>query len=166
MQTARKLDYYQDWQPKALPPEPAALPRREVVEKKKNKAVNGQAIFCITLVFFAMILLLVRYSDLAEHKVNVFRLKSEVKKLELTRDELTASLDENMDLAYIEKTAVDKLGMQRPGQTQIVYIEKTNLYSLKEPKGASASKGENPMQHFAKSVSWFAGKIHAANPSE
>ncbi len=155
MQAARKLSYYEPWQETAAVSETVNPTRRDKKTKPGTVALTVQTVFCMALVFLAMILLLVRYSDIAEQKVNVYQMKAEIKKMELTRDELRASLDKGLDLEAIEKTAVEKLGMQYPAQTQIVYIDKTSLYTLKEPKNPAYGNADNAVQRLAGAFPWF-----------
>jgi hypothetical protein len=123
-------------------------------------------VFCMAIVFGAMILLLVRYSDIAEQKVHVYQMKAEVRKMELTRDELKASLDKGLDLETIEKTALEKLGMQYPAQTQIVYIDQTNLYTLKEPNTPVKSGPAGTVERWVQSIPWFDKKQAMAHNME
>lgn len=155
MQAARKLTPYEPWSETMTSGKNKTEPRSVVKAKPRLTRVTLQAVICVAVVFGAMILLLVRYSDIAEHKVHVYQLKSEVRKLELTRDELQASLDKGMDLEAIEKTALEKLGMQYPAQTQIVYIEKTSLYTLKEPKNPADKTPAGTVQRWVQSIPWF-----------
>jgi len=166
MQAARKLTPYENWQEPLSTPAAKAEPRPVRRSQPKLAKVTLQAVFCMALVFGAMILLLVRYSDIAEQKVHVYQMKAEVRKMELTRDELKASLDRGMDLEAIEKTALEKLGMQYPSQTQIVYIEKSALYTLKEPKSLGRTASAGPVQRWMQSIPWFDKKqamVHGAD---
>lgn len=155
MEAARKLTYDELWQEPLGGSKATAEPRLVRKAQPGMAKVTFQAVLCMAIVFAAMILLLVRYSDIAEQKVNVFQMKAEVRKMELTRDELKASLDRGMDLEAIEKTALEKLGMQYPAQTQIVYIEKTALYTLKEPKSAIKGNQTGTVQRWVQSIPWF-----------
>ncbi len=155
MQAARKLTPYESWQEPLSVSNVKTAPRTARKAEPRLAKVTVQALFCMAIVFGAMILLLVRYSDIAEQKVHVYQMKAEVRKMELTRDELTASLDKGMDLEAIEKIAIEKLGMQYPAQTQIVYIEKTSLYTLKEPKNPVKSDAAGTVQRWVRSIPWF-----------
>ncbi len=154
MQAARKLYDYEP-QREVIAPESVVQKRLERKAKPKNSGVVMQTAFCMALVFCALVLLLVRYSDLAEQKVHVYQMKAELKNMELTRDELSASLNKGLDLEAIEKTAVEKLGMQYPSQTQIVYIDKTALYTLGEPQTAVPANSGNAMQRWVRTIPWF-----------
>lgn len=157
MQTARKL-----MEPEYLrAPEPAALtaaPRPVRAAQSESRAVTAQVVFCAAVIFLAMALLLVRHADLAAQKVHVYQVKAEIKKLELTRDELKASLDQSLDLEAIEKTAVEKLGMQYPAQTQIVYTDKTALYTLKEPAKKEENGAGETVERWVASIPWVGKK--------
>lgn len=155
MQAARKLTQYESWQEPINVSKVKTEPRPVRRAQPKLTQVTLQAALCVAIVFGAMILLLVRYSDIAEQKVDVYRMKAEVRKMELTRDELKASLDKGMDLEAIEKTALEKLGMQYPAQTQIVYIEKTSLYTLKEPKYPVKGDPAGTVQRWVQAIPWF-----------
>jgi len=155
MQAARKLTQYESWQEPINVSKVKTEPRPVRRAQPKLAQVTLQAVLCVAIVFGAMILLLVRYSDIAEQKVDVYQMKAEVRKMELTRDELKASLDKGMDLEAIEKTALEKLGMQYPAQTQIVYIEKTSLYTLKEPKNPVKGDPAGTVQRWVQSIPWF-----------
>jgi cell division protein FtsL len=158
MQAARKLTPYEPWQDPLNVTVPQAV-RRSVKQADHRLARStAQALCCIAIVFGAMILLLVRHSDIAEHKVNVFQMKAEVKKMELTRDELQASLNRGMDLEAIEKIALEKLGMQYPSQTQIVYIEQTALYTLKEPAAPATVTPADSVRRWVQEIPWFERK--------
>lgn len=154
MQAARKLYDYEPQQ-EVIAPESVVQKRRDRKAKPRSSGVAMQTAFCMALVFCALVLLLVRYSDLAEQKVHVYQMKAELKKMELTRDELSASLNKGLDLEAIEKTAVEKLGMQYPSQTQIVYIDKTTLYTLNEPRNTVPVNAGNTMQRWVRALPWF-----------
>lgn len=155
MEAVRKLTHNERWlEPLSVP---TGKTESRLVRKPQPRLarLTCQTVLCMAIVFGAMILLLVRYSDIAEQKVNVYQMKAEVRKMELTRDELKASLDRGMDLEAIEKTALEKLGMQYPAQTQIVYIEKTSLYTLKDPKSQIKGNPGSPVQRWVQSIPWF-----------
>lgn len=166
MQAARKLTPYEPWQEPLSVPKVKAEPRPVKNTQSRQVKVTLQAVLCMAIVFGAMILLLVRYSDIAEQKVHVYQLKAELRKMELTRDELKASLDRGMDLEVIEKTALEKLGMQYPAQTQIVYIEKTSLYTLKEPVNPVNGSPADVVQRWVRSIPWFDKKQAVALSAE
>lgn len=165
MQAARKLYYYEPQQ-EVIAPESVVQKRIERKAKPRNSGLAMQTAFCMALVFCALVLLLVRYSDLAEQKVHVYQMKAELKKMELTRDELSASLNKGLDLEAIEKTAVEKLGMQYPSQTQIVYIDKTALYTLNKPKIPMGDNSGNAVQRWVGAIPWFEKKQAMALDAE
>lgn len=157
MQTARRLmepEYLRGPAPAA----PAAAPRPVRNSQAGSRAVTAQIAVCAAVIFFAMVLLLVRHADLAAQKVHVYQMKTEIKKLELTRDELKATLDQGLDLEAIEKTAVEKLGMQYPAQTQIVYTGQTALYTLKEPVRDTAPSTGETVERWVASLPWVGEK--------
>lgn len=166
MQAARKLTHYEPWQEPLNVSRSVSEPRLTRKTQPRLAYVTFQAVLCMAIVFGAMILLLVRYSDIAEQKVHVYQMKTEVRKMELTRDELKASMDKGMDLEAIEKTALEKLGMQYPAQTQIVYIEKTSLYTLKEPKDPTQGAPADTVQRWVQSIPGFAKKQAMAQDAE
>lgn len=155
MEAARNLTNHELWQDSLSVSGKRPDPRLVRKVQPRIAQVTLQAVFCIAIVFGAMILLLVRYSDIAEQKVHVYQMKSEVRKMELTRDELKASLDKGLDLEVIESIAIEKLGMQYPAQTQIVYTEKTSLYTLSKPRSPEKMGPTDKVQRWVQSIPWF-----------
>lgn len=156
MQTARKYSYDEH-----LIEEKHTAPRRGKVKKKKPKVgvVAVQGVFCLAVVFVAMVLVLMRYSDIAEKKVNNFHLKNEINQMELTYDEMKAELDRGLDLEEIEKTAIGQLGMQYPTPTQIVYIQDEARYTLEEAQQSDYVENPNPLGKWVESLPWIGRKF-------
>lgn len=158
MQTARKYSYYEQ-----LVEEKQTAPRRGTVKKPNSKARTAavQGVLCLAVVFVSMVLVLVRYSQIAEKKVHIYHIKSEMKQMELTQDEMNAELDRSLDLELIEKTAIEQLGMQYPTSTQIVYIQDEARYTLKEAGQDSYVQNDSVLEKWVKSLPWIGNKIAA-----
>jgi len=70
---------------------------------------------CITMMMFN--------SNILEKKRNVRSLTSQLKELKDKNLGLEATISESLDLDYIEKEARERLGMSKPTEPQIVYID-------------------------------------------
>ena len=115
--TVRAYTVKKDVKKKETPREP------KVVKLVEGGAMHRVAIICIA-VFTAMLIILF----LCLYGYN-YKLGSEIAELQESLDELKednyyleSDFDNNLNLEYIEKVAVEKLGMQKPSSYQIRYI--------------------------------------------
>ncbi len=108
--------------------------RRERENARKRAFEQFKAlVFCIAIVlFFASLFgsIIYQNSKVSEAKYDIFNLNAEIKSLHSKIDELHSKIENQTELSYIEKIALEKLNMQYPTQEQMVYIEATYYYTL------------------------------------
>lgn len=101
---------------------------REKEENRKKQSRMEQLIICRYIVVGVMLMFI---ACLSLVYVNVMTLRASTKIGELERElalvidnnkQKEIDINKNLDLKLIEKKAVEKLGMQKPDNSQIVYI--------------------------------------------
>lgn len=98
---------------------------RRVIFKKETKAnIADQFKTCvaISLVFAFSLALLCSFASTTAKREEINILTSNLKQLNESNSNLQSELQKNIDLNKIEKVASTKLGMQKPANHQIVYI--------------------------------------------
>lgn len=121
--------------------------RKQSIEKKKkakkNKiqivnevTVHSAKIYIpLAMVFVFAVLVVFSNAMTIEQKATISQLKDELKQIEDNNRYIETELTKNIDLKEVEKQAVQRLGMQKPANYQIVYID--------VPKQSYTSKYEN-----------------------
>lgn len=139
--SAYKLDRYEEYTKKTA---------NEANEKKaSSRRVSHarNAAFCRTLII-AVVAVFVASSALVYVNVMALRASTEIdnleKKLALAVDknkQKEIEINKNLDMKVIEKKAIEKLGMQKPDSSQIVYINvKKGTHSEAINPNAGSSK--------------------------
>ena len=90
---------------------------KKVLLKHKIKMFSAIAIF-----FIVMFGISYRYSFINQQYNQIRSLKKEYAALQTTNDQLAIGIQNGLDLTQIERYAKDKLGMQKPINSQIKYL--------------------------------------------
>ena len=119
----RAYDYSRDYlntnQRVNRPDEPIRKPKQNPKRKQKPKL----HIVSIVLVFSICILIIARYTYIAELNFSIHKMEKEYKNALKAASELNVELMKTVNLDHLEKVAMQKLHMQYPDVTnQIVYV--------------------------------------------
>ena len=97
-------------------------------EKKTNSNVS-KAVTMLSIAFvFSMIMIITyRYNVISEKNLTSQTLKSELEVAEANLLNAKISVDQETNLDYIEAYAKQKLGMQKPVSSQIIYVDTSGL---------------------------------------
>lgn len=96
-----------------------------------HRLINALTTICIVLAIAGLFSAYVYKNSLVnEAKYDIFNLKAEIKSLNAEAEELSASIENQLELTNIEKIAVENLNMQYPSKEQMVYIESSYNYAL------------------------------------
>jgi cell division protein FtsL len=113
------------------------VPRRQVEEHKvvkikefaeqKNKMKTVFSVLVCSAITFFMIF---RYTAITEASNTVNSYKKELNNMQRITEQTQVQLDRSVDLKKVEEIAKNRLGMDRPEKSQIVYVKlKKNDYS-------------------------------------
>lgn len=92
-------------------------------KKAKAKAVSRvKNVLYLGLVFVGAFLICYRYSLINEKFNELEKTKKELATAQTVNEQIQADIDSQTDLSYIEKYAKYQLGMQKPSNSQIVYV--------------------------------------------
>lgn len=133
MLSARKYDYYEsyenyDYEEKLNIQEPSRVTRKT----PKYGLAAFKAFLSIVMVLFVMISVIQRYAVISEMKYDIFDSKTQIKELNLKKEELQATLDSLFVIENVESIAKEQLNMQYPTPSQVVYIRCESNYSVIE----------------------------------
>lgn len=131
--------------------------RKNNIEKKKKlkrnkiRVVNEKTVhsfrvyFTAFAVFAFAIFIIGTNAFVTEQKSQISQLKEELKQIEEDNTYIQTELTKNIDLKEVEKQASVKLGMQKPAQYQIVYIDvPEQSYTVKHETAVNETvNGEN-----------------------
>lgn len=112
---------------KMVKPEEMKLQKPELskVEKveARERAVRRVNAVCYLIVAFAIAFFVCyRYSLINERFNEIEQKKKELATAQTVNEQIQADIDSQTDLAYIENYAKYQLGMQKPSNSQIVYV--------------------------------------------
>lgn len=97
--------------------------RRKVKKKTAVSVVPKMRMMAIVLVCFAVAFVIIfRYASITEASNTVLSLRNELNHMYRINEQMEASVDRSINLRNIEQIAKNELGMQRPQQYQIVYV--------------------------------------------
>jgi len=96
---------------------------REVVVTKRGAIRKFKAVCAVILFFGLSLFILLRYAHINEYNQHIGKLKAQLNELHKVNGQLQVELDKKIDLNLIEKEAVERLGMQCPDKSQIVYVQ-------------------------------------------
>jgi len=92
-----------------------------IIANKKNK--KKYILMLIGIVFIAFFGIIARYSYITQLNYDVAQLNKDITKQVAINSSLSIELDKKMNLPQVRYNATTKLGMQKPDNYQIVYIE-------------------------------------------
>ena len=132
---------------------PTRTEHEEKAERKEEKKKvrrhilpRAKRMIVLATVWSAAILLLVRYAIITEQCRHVEQLSNQLSEThaQVVQEEL--KLNKEINLAYVEEYATEKLGMVRPSPSQEVYItihqsDTGEVLKTEEESGAFASMG-------------------------
>lgn len=133
--------------------------KREKAERLRDRVISFKFAVAVAFVFSCCILIMSSYAKVVEKRQQISVLKSELSIIQSENNALSAEIAEQVNLDVIEKEAVERLGMAKPQQYQIIYIDVpeqsyTVQYSNNESEG-SESKGFSISNLFSKALSIF-----------
>lgn len=106
----------------AKAPKAAAQPKTaEGVRVSKKKALR--TLGCIGIVFVMCCLMIYRYTLILESNDKITKLGSDLAAAEYQNQSIQAKIDRALELGTLEEYATGKLGMIRPDQSQIFYVD-------------------------------------------
>ncbi len=122
-----------------------------VLQLDRQFRLNGRLVFTLLLFFAGALSLALTYALITEarHKINETR--ALVQEQKDANTSLRAQLTEKYTLDEIERIAVDRLGMIKPDQSQIitVYVPKQNYSELRsEPEPEDKSVWQTVVSFF------------------
>ena len=123
--------------------EPAAQPKKEekqkeqVASKKKNKA--KKKVFLGVLSFALALTIVYRYAMLNNMSMENIKLKKELAELNNVNAQLQLRAEQSVNLSYVEQYAQENLGLQKPQNYQIEYIN-VNKQDLIDNKVTNENK--------------------------
>jgi len=106
--------------------------------KKKAKHNFLTMLSTIAIVVFIATLMstyIYKSSLVNEAKYDIFNLKAEIKSLNAQIEELNADIENQTELKNIEKIAMEELNMVYPSAEQMVYIDGSQYFTLKDESG-------------------------------
>ena len=106
-------------------------PKKKVkVQNKNKKSVNPKAnikyakhVVTILFIFGMSMFLTYRYTLINEKNLDTQKLKKELAGVEASLLNAQIEVEQNTDLKKIEDYAKQKLGMQKPGKNQTIYVD-------------------------------------------
>lgn len=101
--------------------------KKVVVKKQKVKAKSVMYIISIFIMFMAVVY---RTNVISEKNMKVIKLRNKLESVEANLSYTKIKLEQNTDTKEIESYAKQKLGMQKPDKSQIIYIDSSTQSSL------------------------------------
>jgi len=123
--------------------EPVAQPKKQeeqkkqVVPKKKNKV--KKKVFLGVLSFAIALTIVYRYAMLNNMSMENIKLKKELAELNNVNAQLQLKAEQSVNLSYVEQYAQENLGLQKPQNYQIEYIN-VNKQDLIDNKVTNENK--------------------------
>lgn len=114
--------------------EPKVSPRKRHVKTKAERLKEKQQImemaryhlkflFTASVIFAGCIVMMMFNATITEKQENIKQLNYQLNTLKEENLSLEADISAQLDLKYIEKEATERLGMSKPADYQIVYID-------------------------------------------
>ncbi len=99
--------------------------RKEITADRKKQTVKTRAVFVtyVLAVILAAIFMIGKNVAVYEGELKVEELSESLAAVESYTSQKRFELEEHIDLTEVEEIATTKLGMQRPGKNQIVYVD-------------------------------------------
>lgn len=117
-------------------PETGSQPKRTVRRRKfRLSQVNLPTLVALLVLAYLAVSLGTQFSKLSALQRNVTSIQQQVQELETKNAALMQELQLVKSDAYIEKTAREKLGLVKPGETRVVPVPPgTELKSIEPPE--------------------------------
>lgn len=149
--------------------------RKQSIEKKKkakkNKiqivnevTVHSAKIYIpLAMVFVFAVLVVFSNAMTIEQKATISQLKDELKQIEDNNTYIETELTKNIDLKEVEKQAAQRLGMQKPANYQIVYIDVPKQSYTSKYENKSSELNQSKLESLKESIKnlfrrdWFEG---------
>lgn len=124
-------------------------------QKQRRKAVRKQQMALYRLMLVGVVFVFIAASALVYVNVMALRAASDIENLEKqlamvvdNNKQKEIKINQSLDMKNIEKRAIEELGMQKPDNTQIVYVDvrKENFVKAAgeiKPEVRASSKGAN-----------------------
>ncbi len=145
--TARAYDYpvtYPDW----ITPIPHKKEQVQASPKTAGKGIQIKregllkTLAKILLVGGLCMLMLYRYAAILECSNQIDKLEAEISALSARNQSLQAKIDRGLEMSALEEYATGRLGMVRPDNAQMFYIDmQLSDAAAKEDKGIQEEKG-------------------------
>lgn len=116
--SAYKLEYYYPKKDKEKVPG-----KRKNLKKVTTSINKGKVMLSIAISLAIAFTILWRYTMIIEANNQVKNLQDELSRLERITEQVKVELDSSIDLERIERIAREELGMRRPENYQIVYVD-------------------------------------------
>ena len=98
------------------------LPRQEVKISKEQKKKQLKITLAVIAIFGLLLTISYRNSQINEEFNKMQNLKQELASVQKENEQLKVSIENGLNLNNIEKSAKEKLGMQKLTNRQIVYV--------------------------------------------
>ena len=95
---------------------------RNNIKVKKNKKIKLKAVAYLTIGFIILFTISYRNSLINESFNKKENLKQELNSIKKTNEQLKVGIENALNLNSIEQSAKERLGMQKPDNTQKVYV--------------------------------------------
>lgn len=99
------------------------LPRQNVKISKERRQKQRTLTLTVIALFFLLLTISYRNSQINEKFSNVQNLKQELSSLEKENEQLKVGIENSLNLNTIEKLAKEKLGMQKLTNKQTLYVD-------------------------------------------
>ena len=99
------------------------LPRQNVKISKERRQKKRTLTLTVIALFFLLLTISYRNSQINEKFSNVQNLKQELSSLEKENEQLKVGIENSLNLNTIEKLAKEKLGMQKLTNKQTLYVD-------------------------------------------
>ena len=96
--------------------------RQDIKVSKEQKKQQGKITMLIVIVFAVLLTVSYRNSQINEKFSEIQNLKKELSSVQKENEQLKVSIENSLNLNYIEQMAKEKLGMQKLTNRDTVYI--------------------------------------------
>lgn len=127
-------------------------------EKKAKKAARHEAIRNIKNTFLFLLgaafalFICYRYSIINEKFNAVEKAKKELQNAQTINDQIEAEIDGELDISYIENYAKYQLGMQKPQDSQIIYVNQDKQDKIYRPMENNQGEEKNWIDEFLEKI--------------
>jgi len=96
----------------------------DIVKTKRNAFIR---FFSYTIIFIGAFLCVASIAYTESRKLTLIAMEQELKQLKIENIILNGEIQDNYNLTEIERYAYDVLGMDKPDETQIVYVDEVKV---------------------------------------